>query len=290
MGDDDSRGRAAMPPAQPDDWDAARERLVDEEQHESLTIDIDGFSGPLDLLLALARTQKVDLTQISVLELAERYLAFIAEARQLRLALAADYLVMAAWLTFLKSRLLLPKEQAVEDEISGEELAQRLAFRLMRLDAMRNAAATLMTRHRLGRDVFARGYVEPLKVNRETTFKADLYELLKAYAEQRNRTVKRVHVVKARRVWSIKDARRRLEAMVGPVGEAWLQLDMCLEEYMPGDDSRSALAASFGASLELAREGVVELRQDGAFEPIFLRKASQLRAGSKTEAPEPTDD
>ena len=182
---------------------------------ETLVVDVEGFEGPLDLLLALARTQKVDLARISVLALAQQYLDFINEARRLRLEIAADYLVMAAWLAFLKSKLLLPAEQDEDGEPSGEELAQLLAFRLKRLDAMREAAAQLMTRKRLGRDVFARGMPEPLRISRKSTYQADLYDLLKAYAQQRQRTAVRTWQVRQRTVWSLKEAREELERLLG---------------------------------------------------------------------------
>lgn len=240
---------------------------------EALVVDVGGFEGPLDLLLALARLQKVDLSRISVLALAEQYLAFIAEAGRLRLELAADYLVMAAWLAYLKSRLLLPREKKDEEEPSGEELAKRLAFRLMQLQAMREAAEKLMSRVRLGRDVFARGMPEGMRTVRETTYTARIYDLLKAYADQRSRTVKRVHVVKARTVWSIQDARRRLEQLVGENAGSWMQLDLFLERYLPSPDAgRTVLASSFGATLEMAREGLVEIRQDAPFAPIYVRQ------------------
>jgi segregation and condensation protein A len=244
---------------------------------EALVIDIEGFEGPLDLLLALARTQKVDLQRISVLALVEQYLGYIAEAQRLKLEIAADYLVMAAWLAYLKSRLLLPREKSEEATLSGEELAQRLAFRLMRLDAMRRAAAQIMTRRRLGRDVFGRGAPEGVKTIRETEYTAQIFDLLQAYATQRSRTVKRVHVVKARTVWSIKDARRYLERLVGGSAGEWVQLDMFLEKYMPagaagGELEKTVVASSFGATLELAREGVLEIRQDAPFAPIYMRK------------------
>jgi segregation and condensation protein A len=244
---------------------------------EALVIDIEGFEGPLDLLLALARTQKVDLQRISVLALVEQYLGYIAEAQRLKLEIAADYLVMAAWLAYLKSRLLLPREKSEEATLSGEELAQRLAFRLMRLDAMRRAAAQIMTRRRLGRDVFGRGAPEGVKTIRETEYTAQIFDLLQAYATQRSRTIKRVHVVKARTVWSIKDARRYLERLVGGSAGEWVQLDMFLEKYMPagaagGELEKTVVASSFGATLELAREGVLEIRQDAPFAPIYMRK------------------
>jgi segregation and condensation protein A len=255
---------------------------------EALRIDVEGFEGPLDLLLAMARTQKVDIARISVLALVEQYLAFIADAQKLRLEIAADYLVMAAWLAFLKSRLLLPREAKRPDEASAEELAQRLAFRLMRLDAMRNAAAQLMTRHRLGRDVFARGQPERVTTTRETHYTAEIYDLLRAYADQRRRTIKVGHVVRARKVWSIKEARARLERMVGEALGVWVQLDLFLNQYLPisaGEattqpDPKTMMASSFGATLEMTREGLLELRQDTPFGPIQMRRRAKDEAVS----------
>ncbi len=243
------------------------------DEEDALVVDIEGYEGPLDLLLALARTQKVDLAKLSILDLVEQYLKFIAEAQRLRLELAADYLVMAAWLAFLKSRLLLPKEVKQGDTHSAEEVAQRLSFRLMRLEAMRNAAAQLMTRKRLGRDVFARGMPEGMKTIRETQHTAQIYDLLRAYADQRRRTIKVGHVVKARKVWSIKDARRRLEHLIGESVAGWRQLDLFMQTYLPiGEEGRTAVASSFGATLEMAREGLIELRQEAPFAPIFMRR------------------
>jgi len=238
-----------------------------------LVVDITGFEGPLDLLLALARTQKVDLARISILHLVDQYLVFIADAKRLRLELAADYLVMAAWLAFLKSRLLLPREDEQEDETSPEELAARLHFRLQRLAAMRHAAAQLFTRQRLGRDIFPRGMPEGMRTIRERQYTADIYDLLRAYADQRKRTtVKRAHVVRRRVVWSIKDARQRLERMVGLSPGTWVQLDLFIEQFLPAPElSRTALASSFGATLEMAREGLIEIRQDMPFAPIEMR-------------------
>ena len=242
----------------------------------ALLVDVDGYEGPLDLLLALARTQKVDLARISIVALVDQYLAFIAEARHLRLEVAADYLVMAAWLAFLKSRLLLPREEAEGDQMSASEAAQRLAFRLMRLEAMRKAAAELMARNRLGRDVFARGWREPVESVRDTRYSADIVDLLKAYADQRKRTIKVSHVVKARKVWSIKDARVRLERMIGENIGRWTQLDLFLEQFLAGEYvKKTVLASSFGATLEMAREGLVELRQDVPFGPIYMRRREQ---------------
>lgn len=254
---------------------------IDDE--DALIVDVAGYEGPLDLLLALARTQKVDLSKISVLALADQYLGFIGEAQKLRLELAADYLVMAAWLTFLKSRLLLPRETPQGEETSAEELARRLSFRLMRLDAMREAGAQLMTRMRLGRDVFARGMPEGTRTIRETEFTATIYDLLHAYADQRRRTIKVGHVVKVRAVWSIKDARVRLERMLGetPSRGDWMAFERCmLALAQEHENGKTVVASSFGATLELAREGHIELRQEGPFEPIYMRPR-------KTDAAEP---
>ena len=259
-------------------WQAAEDAVADDM---ALVVSLDGFEGPLDVLLALARTQKVDLAKISVLALANQYLEFIAEARKLRLELAADYLVMAAWLAYLKSRLLLPREASSEDEVTGDELAARLAFRLKRLEAMRNAAAALMTRKRLGRDIFARGMPEGMRTIRIREYTGVIYDLLKAYADQRRRTVKRLHVVHRRTVWSIKEARQRLEVLVGQsgddgAGEAvpdWVELSKYLTQYLSNPElARTAIASSFGATLEMAREGLVEISQAEPFAPIYVRK------------------
>jgi segregation and condensation protein A len=239
---------------------------------ETLVVDVEGFEGPLDLLLALARTQKVDLARISVLALAQQYLDFIAEARKLRLEIAADYLVMAAWLAFLKSKLLLPAEQDAEGEPTGEELAQLLAFRLKRLGAMREVAAQLMTRKRLGRDVFARGMPEPLRITRKSTYQANLYDLLKAYAQQRQRTAVKSWNVRPRMVWSLKDAREELERLLG-ISCDWAPLDQLLAEFLTGLElRRTALASGFTAALEMTREGALEIRQAKLFAPLLLRR------------------
>jgi len=277
----DASTSAAKPPqpepnfeANVDAWEAAEDAIGTQQ---ALVVSLEGFEGPLDVLLALARTQKVDLAKISVLALADQYLVFVAQALKLRLELAADYLVMAAWLAYLKSKLLLPREVGTEDQPTGDELAARLAFRLKRLEAMRNAAAGLMTRKRLGRDIFARGMPEGVRTIRVRQYTAVIYDLLKAYAEQRRRTTKRVHVIPRRTVWSIKEARQRLEALVGQLtSEAagqWLQLDKYLEQYLANPEvARTAVASSFGAALEMAREGLVEISQAEPFAPIYMRK------------------
>ena len=243
---------------------------------EPLVVDVDGFEGPLDLLLTLARTQKVDLAKISILKLAEQYLSFIDKLRDMRLELAADYLVMAAWLAFLKSKLLLPEPEAEEEE-SAEDLAQILAFRLKRLEAMRKAGASLMNRNRLGREVFARGAPEPVHVVKKSEFSATLYDLLTAYAMQRQRqSVSTVQVAK-RTVWSLQEAREALQRLVG-VTQEWARLDKYLFEYLLDPEQRvTAMASSFSASLELVREGHLEIRQSGAFEPIYMRAGEKKK-------------
>jgi len=246
----------------------------------SLVVDVDGFEGPLDLLLALARTQKVDLSRISILALAEQYLQFIDGARKLRLELAADYLVMAAWLAYLKSRLLLPRTGGDEGE-SGEELAAVLQFRLQRLEAMRDAAARLVNRNRLGREVFARGMPELVVVEKRNRYSASLYDLLTAYAVQRQRREISSVRVDRRGVWSLKEARDVLTRLIGKCRD-WTALDRFLAEYQPGPGERAtALASSFAATLELAREGLVELRQHEPFAPLYLRDRQQ--ASKKVE-------
>ena len=240
----------------------------------ALTVDVSGFEGPLDLLLHLARNQKVDLAKISVLSLAEQYLAFVERVRALRLELAADYLVMAAWLAYLKSRLLIP-QQPDDDGETGEEMAAVLQFRLKRLEAMRDVAARLVNRNRLGRDVFARGMPETVIVDRRNEYSASLYDLLTAYASQRQRlAVTSVQIAK-RGVWSLKEARDLLARLVGELRD-WTTLDRFLVEYLALPETRStALASSFAASLELVREGELEIRQDSAFAPLYMRKAKR---------------
>ncbi len=259
-----------LPRAAMSDWDAVDFEPADEG--DTLVVDVEGFEGPLDLLLAMARTQKVDLARISVLALAQQYLDFIAEAKKLRLEIAADYLVMAAWLAFLKSKLLLPAEPSDEGEPSGQELAQLLAFRLKRLSAMREAAAQLMTRKRLGRDVFPRGMPERLRITRKSLYDANVYDLLKAYSQQRQRTAVRTWQVRTRTVWSLKEAREELERLLGVTCE-WAPLDQLLAEFLVGPELRkTALASGFTASLEMTREGLLELRQAKLFAPLLIRR------------------
>jgi segregation and condensation protein A len=238
----------------------------------TLIVELGSFEGPLDLLLELARHHKVDLKQISILQLAEQYLAFIEKARRLQLELAADYLVMAAWLAYLKSRLLIPAQPGQEEQ-EPADLAARLAFRLQRLQAMRTASENLMKRSVLGRDVFARGAPEPLVIDKRREYGDNLIDLLKAYAERRKKKlVHQVYVPKRHPTFSIKEARTALERMVGVMND-WGTFDVWLSQYLvePGM-RRSVTASSFTASLELAREGLLELRQEGPFRPIYLKR------------------
>ncbi|MBC8020750.1 MAG: segregation/condensation protein A [Methyloceanibacter sp.] len=251
------------------DWESGEDHLA---AGERLVVDVEGFEGPLDLLLALARTQKVDLAKISVLALAQQYLDFITEARRLRLEVAADYLVMAAWLAFLKSKLLLPAEPSEEGEPTGAELAALLAFRLKRLDAMRGASAQLMTRKRLGRDVFARGLPEPTRITRKSVYGANVYDLLKAYSQQRQRIAVRSLRLPPRMVWSLKEARDELERLLG-MNLDWAPLDRLLAEFLVEPElRRTALASSFTATLEMTREGALEIRQSKSFAPLLIRR------------------
>ncbi|CDZ51456.1 segregation and condensation protein A [Neorhizobium galegae] len=250
--------------------DAGAERATDDP---ALVIDVSGFEGPLDLLLHLARTQKVDLARISVLALVEQYLLFIDSARRVRIELAADYLVMAAWLAYLKSKLLIPQQVKGDDGPSGEELAATLAFRLKRLEAMRESATRLVNRNRLGRDVFARGAPEHIPHRVESAYDATLYDLLAAYANLRQRTAVTHVTIERRKVWSLVDARELLTRMLGEIVD-WTALQHYLLPYLPPEDRVTATASAFAASLELVREGKLEIRQDGAFQPIFLRKGS----------------
>lgn len=255
---------------------------------EGLVVELGGFEGPLDLLLALARDQKVDLARISILALADQYLAFIAEAGRRRLELAADYLVMAAWLAYLKSRLLLPAP-VKGGEPSGPELAADLAFRLRRLDAMRLAARALLDRPHLGRDRFARGAPEPIAIIPVPRWRADFNGLLAAYSSARTRDFDTQVTVGKRTVWSLVDARTILERLIGRYAE-WTPLSVIVAGITPDPESRrTALASSFAATLEMVREGRLAVSQTGTFAPIFIRAhsrgTSDLEGDSSGEEP-----
>jgi len=246
----------------------------------ALIVDVEGFEGPLDLLLTLARQQKVDLSKISILALADQYLAFIEQVRALRIELAADYLVMAAWLAYLKSRMLLPEPPGAEG-MSAADMANALAVRLRRLEAIRATAEQLFGRPQLGREVFGRGDPEPIHEVKHPKWSATLYDLLTAYASERQRHVlARVRFAK-RTVWSLAEARDALVRMVGVSGE-WARFDEFLISYVVEPSMRATvMASSLAATLELVREGELELHQQGAFAPIYLRKRSE------TEGPAP---
>ena len=241
---------------------------------EMLTVSFDHWEGPLDLLLTLARNQKVDLREISILALTQQYLAFIEGARQLKLELAADYLVMAAWLAYLKSSLLLPR--AEQPDPSPEELALRLQLRLQRLHAMRDASARLMARDRIGRDVFRRRRPEGLALVKKAQWQASLYDLIQAYGQIRARTQPVVHTIAVRPVMTLDEAIQRVGALVGAALD-WTRLESFLPDHLDAPKARSALASSFVAALELARQGRLDIQQDGIFQPIYLRAAAPGR-------------
>jgi len=251
------------------------ERASDEP---AMMVDVEGFEGPLDLLLSLARQQKVDLAKISILALADQYLAFIEAARKLRLELAADYLVMAAWLAYLKSRLLLPDDSPVEGQ-SAEDMALALANRLRRLEAFRNVAQQLMSRPQLNRDIFPRGAPEPIATVKQPEWTATLYDLLTAYTSQRQQTVlSRVRFAK-RSVWSLSEARAALERMIGQSSD-WTRIDQFLIAYLVEPAmAATVFASSFASALEMVREGEAEIHQKQAFAPLFMRKRVGVGAG-----------
>ena len=248
------------------------ERVADRMAAEALIVDIDGFEGPLDVLLTLGRTQKVDLRQISVLQLARQYLEFVERARELRIELAADYLVMAAWLAFLKSRLLLPPDPADEGP-SGDELAAHLAFQLERLQAMRQMAAKLMARDQLGRDFFVRGIPEDVTRVRRVNYTATLLDLMQGYARIRTKDEFRPYVMDRDALLTMEQALDRMRSLIGFSG-TWTDIASFLPDDFKADPARrrSATASTFAASLELVKEGKVEIRQSEAFAPVELRR------------------
>ncbi len=247
-------------------WDEDQPRKPADDK---LYLELDGWEGPLDLLLDLARRQKVDLRQISILALVDQYLGHIERASHLKLEVAADYLVMAAWLAYLKSALLLPKDE--QEDPSPEELALRLQLRLQRLGAMREAAGRLMGRDRIGRDIFLRGRPEGLRIDRKTLWKSDAYSLIQAYGQVKARTAPRIYHVADRPVMTLDSALDRVSAMLGVTVE-WLEIRDFLPPHAGPELRKSALASSFVAALELARLGRAELAQEGAFAPLRVRR------------------
>jgi len=254
---------------------------VDNERSDAepaMMVDVEGYEGPLDLLLVLARQQKVDLAKISILALADQYLGFVEAARKLRLELAADYLVMAAWLAYLKSRLLLP-EAAPGEGPSAEDMALALANRLRRLEAIREAANKLMERPQIGRDIFPRGSPEPIAEVKQPEWTATLYDLLSAYAVQRQRTAMSRVRFKKRNVWSLAEARATLERLIGASAD-WSRIDQFLISYVvEPTQAATVFASSFASALELVREGVAEIHQKDSFSPIYLRKRVAVNGG-----------
>lgn len=250
-------------------WLAADQKA--DTREEILYVDVDGYEGPLDLLLELARRQKVDLANLSVLALAEQYLAFIETVREKRIEIAADYLVMAAWLAYLKSRLMVPQLPS-DDEPSGEMLAAMLQFRLKRLEAMRVAGEQLINQPRLGQGIFARGMPEPIRIEKSQVWEATLYDLLKAYSVQRERGITTEYKPAERKVWALQDARDILQRLIGDSMD-WVPMDTYLAQYLelPGERA-TVMASSFTASLELVRQGELELRQSMAFGPLLMRR------------------
>jgi segregation and condensation protein A len=238
------------------------------DEPEQLTLDLDGWEGPLDLLLDLARRQKVDLREISILALVDQYLRYVEEARAIQLELAADYLVMAAWLAYLKSALLLPRDPEAQPD--PEELALRLQLRLERLNAMRDAGARLMARDRIGRDVFVRGAPEGLRTVRRASWQAEIFDLIAAYGAITARSRPVMHVVADRHVMTLEAALERISRLLG-IAVEWGAIETFLPDTATGTFRKSALASSFLAALELARQGRVELRQKGPFAPLYLR-------------------
>jgi segregation and condensation protein A len=265
-----------------DGFDDAPQKTANDDE---LVLDLDGFEGPIDALLTLARDQKVDLRKISILELADQYLAFIARARRLRLELAADYLVMAAWLAYLKSRLLLP-EPPSDGEPSGAELAAALAFQLQRLEAMQQAGKKLLALPQFGIDFFARGEPEPAKIIDVPVWDVTLFDLLKAYGTHPGRRKEGLLRIAPLNLFSMDDALRRIGDMLGHVLD-WTVLRNFLPEGLDTPlQRRAAIAATFAASLELARNGRVELRQEGTFAPIYLRRANRQDDVAPAPAPD----
>ncbi|TQS72435.1 segregation/condensation protein A [Rhodobacteraceae bacterium] len=268
MSDRDPSGLTSAP-----DQEASARKVADRLAAEALIVDVDGFEGPLDVLLMLSRTQKVDLRKVSVLQLAEQYLSFVTKAKALRIELAADYLVMAAWLAFLKSKLLLPPDPQAEGP-SAEEMAEHLAFQLERLEAMRGAAAQLMARDQLGRDTFARGISEEVTRTKKVTYDASLLDLMQAYARVRTRDEFRPYAFDRRNLFTPEQALDRLRAMIAFAGD-WTDL----ESYLPDgwtenpEKRRSATAATFAASLELVKQGQIQIQQTDTFAPISIRKS-----------------
>tara|TARA_B100000965_G_scaffold364404_1_gene348064 strand:+ start:590 stop:1387 length:798 start_codon:yes stop_codon:yes gene_type:complete len=251
-----------------DTYKAERESGI--PSSDDLIVNLEGYEGPLDVLLVLAKSQKVDLMQISILQLTEQYLVFIAKVRERNLELAADYLVMAAWLAYLKSNLLIPKQESGE-ELSAEEMAERLKFQLKKLEAIRQVSEKLMNLPKLGSDFFERGMPEGIRLIRTPEYYLSLYDLLKSYADQRYKTAYSSMTIERPPVYAMEDALVRLQRMVGTVLE-WTRLETFLpKEFSSGKGARSGVAGTLAASMELVREGLIEVQQLMPFGPVFIK-------------------
>ena len=250
------------------------ENVVDGQLSSTFVVDIDGFEGPIDVLLTLARDQKVDISQISIVQLADQYLEFVSQTRRHNIEIAADYLVMAAWLAYLKSRLLLPDLDA-EGEPSGEEMAKALSFQLKRLEAVQDAGAHLMARNQLGKVFFGRGVPEKFKLSHSSIFEVSLYDLLKAYSSVSNRKGNETLNFKAWDLFNVDDALEHLNQVVGKIPDWQTLVDFLPDNLKSGIIYRSAVASTFVASLEMVREGKLKIRQDDFFGPIYLRSSKE---------------
>ena len=270
-----------LPEPQNDQWEQDASSLSDELcADDRLLVELDGFEGPLDLLLALAREKKLDISQISIADLATQYIEYINDLKKHRLEIAADYLVMAAWLVFLKSKLILPSEEAEEESPSGDQLAAQLAFRLKRLEAMRAKGNELMARPQLGQEFFAVGASLGRNTVSKIEYKAELFDLLKAYSAQQQRQVVQGYKVKRRQVWSIKKARNRLSSLLGMSIE-WAPINELIASFMGAEAlMKTTVASTFGATLEMARDGVIEIKQSGPFQPLYVKSAPHVEESS----------
>ncbi|MBU6475460.1 MAG: segregation/condensation protein A [Alphaproteobacteria bacterium] len=258
--------------------------LKERSESEQLLLYLGGFDGPIDMLLTLARDQKVDLAKISILALANQYIEFIDKARDLRLELAADYLVMAAWLAYLKSRLLVPKEEQPQAEPTAQELAEALQFQLRRLEAMRKAANDLFLMPRLGYNIFARGAPEGLRTSYISKYEMTLYDLLSAYGDIKQRQQNSVYKLSPVKLFSLEEAITRLEQMLGKIPEEWVSLFMFLPPGLTEKIvKRSAVASTFGGALEMAKRGLIQLQQEKNYAPIYIRRPEKTDANDKQE-------
>jgi len=263
------------PQTQDEQWEQNPPFQDDEvSADDRLLVELDGFEGPLDLLLALAREKKLDISQISIADLATQYIGYINDLKKHRLEIAADYLVMAAWLVFLKSKLILPNEETEAESPSGDQLAAQLAFRLKRLEAMRAKGNELMARPQLGQEFFAVGAALGRNTIFKVEYKAELFDLLRAYSAQQQRQVVQGYKVKRRQVWSIKKARNRLSSLLGMSIE-WAPINELIASFLGTEIAmKTTVASTFGATLEMARDGVIEIKQSGPFQPLYVKTTS----------------